>query len=59
MLYGQIPKWIDRLERLLPGLGIPNLAVYLVGAQALGFLFALFDPHVLLLLPLDPDLVLK
>ncbi|MGA2137395.1 MAG: hypothetical protein ABSH14_00890 [Verrucomicrobiia bacterium] len=59
MLYGQTPKWIDRLERLLPGLGIPNLALYLVGAQALGFLFALFDPHTLLLLPLDPDLVLK
>ena len=29
MLYGQTPKWIDRLERLMPGLGIPNLALYL------------------------------
>jgi hypothetical protein len=59
MLYGQTPRWIDRLERLMPGLGIPNLALYLVGAQALGFLLALFDQRVLELLILIPHLVLK
>ena len=59
MLYGQTPRWIDRLERLTPGLGIPNLALYLVGAQALGFLLALFDQRVLELLVLIPHLVLK
>ena len=59
MLYGQTPKWIDRLERLMPGLGIPNLALYLVGAQALGFVLALVDPQKLDLLPLDPYWVLK
>ena len=59
MLYGQTPRWIDRLERLMPGLGIPNLALYLVGAQALGLLLALFDQRVLELLILVPTLVLK
>ena len=59
MLYGQTPKWIDRLERLLPGLGIPNLAFYLIGAQALGFLLASFDQRMLELLTLIPPLVLK
>ena len=60
MLYGQAPKWVDRLERHLPGLGIPNLAIYLVGAQAIGFLLALYDPmHVVQLLALIPELVLR
>lgn len=59
MLYGQTPKWIDRLERLMPGLGVPYLALYLVGAQALGFLLVLYDRRMMLLLMLDPYLVLK
>lgn len=59
MLYGQTPKWIDRLERLMPGLGIPNLALYLVGAQALGFLLASYQRSLLQLLVLDPALVLQ
>jgi hypothetical protein len=59
MLYGQTPKWIDRLERLLPGLGISNLALYLVGAQSLGFLLGLYQRELLGLLVLDPALVLK
>ena len=59
MLYGQTPEWIDRLERLMPGLGIPNLALYLIGAQALGFVLTLFDPRALELLMLIPPLVLK
>lgn len=59
MLYGQTPKWIDRLERLVPGLGIPNLALYLIGAQAAGFFAVLADRRTYSLLILDPDLVLK
>ena len=59
MLYGQTPKWIDRLERLMPGLGIPNLALYLIGAQALGFVLALYDQSSLGLLMVIPPLVLK
>ncbi|HUI06896.1 MAG TPA: hypothetical protein VL486_07800 [Verrucomicrobiae bacterium] len=59
MLYGETPRWIDRLERLLPGLGIPNLAVYLTGAQALGFMLTLVEPRGWFLLILDPALVLK
>ena len=60
MLYGQTPKWIDRLERLMPGLGIPNLALFLCGAQAIGFFFVLSQgQRALDLLVLYPDLVLK
>jgi hypothetical protein len=59
MLYGQAPRWIDRLERLMPGLGIPNLALYLVGAQGLGLLLVLYDPKAFALLGLAPSLVLK
>jgi hypothetical protein len=58
MLDGQTPKWIDRLERLMPGLGIPNLALYLCGAQGLGFFIVLANPQALGLLILDPSLVL-
>ena len=59
MLYGQTPKWIDWLDRRLPGFGIPNLALYLVGLQACGFLLTLANPNTLWLLFLDPSLVLK
>ena len=59
MLYGQFPKWIDRLERFMPGLGIPNLALYLVGAQAFGFLLGLYDQRLLSLLLHIPSMVLK
>jgi hypothetical protein len=59
MLYGQTPKWIDWLDRRLPGFGIPNLALYLVGAQACGFLLTLAEPRAYQLLELDPSLVLK
>lgn len=59
MLYGQTPKWIDQVERLMPGLGIPNLALYLVGAQGVGFLLAVADPRAFGLLFLVPSLVLK
>ena len=59
MLYGQTPKWIDRLERFMPELGIPNLALYLIGAQAFGFVLVLFEPRAWQLLILDPSMVLK
>jgi hypothetical protein len=59
MLYGHTPKWIDWLDRRLPGFGIPNLALYLIGAQACGFLLTLANPNAVLLLLLDPSLVLK
>jgi hypothetical protein len=58
MLDGQTLKWIDRLERLMPGLGIPNLALYLCGAQGLGFLVVLKNPQMVWWLILDPYLVL-
>jgi len=58
MLDGQTPKWIDRLERLMPGLGIPNLALYLVAAQGIGFFWVKANPRALYLLILDPVSVL-
>jgi membrane associated rhomboid family serine protease len=59
MLYGQTPRWIDWLDRRMPGFGIPNLALYLVGVQACGFLLLLANPNAIFLLILDPSLVLK
>ena len=59
MLYGQTPKWIDWLDRRLPGFGIPNLALYLIGAQGCGFLLMLAEPRTEQLLELDPSLVLR
>jgi membrane associated rhomboid family serine protease len=59
MLYGQTPKWIDWLDRRMPGFGIPNLALYLVGIQACGYLLTLANPNAIFLLMLDPSLVLK
>jgi hypothetical protein len=61
MLYGQTPRWIDWLDRRLPGFGIPNLALYLVGLQACGFFLILASPKhsTLDLLILDPAMVLR
>src|SRR5580704_7946771 len=59
MLYGQTPRWIDWLDRRMPGFGIPNLALYLVGAQVGGFFLTLANPSTERLLELDPSLVLK
>ena len=59
MLYGQTPKWIDWLDRRMPGFGIPNLALYLVGAQACGYLLSLAYPTKVDLLILDPYMVLR
>jgi hypothetical protein len=58
MLDGQTPKWIDRLERLMPGLGIPNLALFLVGIQGIGFLVVSANSRAVWWLILDPYLVL-
>lgn len=43
----------------MPGVGVPKLALYLVGAQALGFMLVLFEPRAWQLLVLDPLLVLR
>jgi len=59
MLYGQTPKWIDWLDRRMPGFGIPNLALYLVGLQMCGFFLTLANPKAFGLLILDPHMVLR
>jgi membrane associated rhomboid family serine protease len=59
MLYGQTPRWIDWLDRRMPGFGIPNLALYLIGAQGCGFLLTLAEPRLMGLLILDPYMVMR
>jgi membrane associated rhomboid family serine protease len=52
------PRWLDRLERRLGWVAVPNIAVLLVTLQALGFLCALSDPIWIERLALIPQLVL-
>ena len=59
MLYGFVPKWLEKLERRMPWLAIPNIALYLVGLQVLGLLLVLSDPQAREVLVLDPHLVVK
>lgn len=59
MLYGFVPKWLERVERQMRWIGIPNLAAYLVGLQILGFLLVYVDQKWWELLYLDPALVLQ
>lgn len=46
--------WIDRLERRLGFLAVPNLIVAVIAGQALMTLAAMQQPHLRLLLMLDP-----
>jgi membrane associated rhomboid family serine protease len=53
----QSPRWLDRLERVLGWLAIPNIAVIFVTLQALGFLMLSSDPIWLTRLALVPEMV--
>jgi membrane associated rhomboid family serine protease len=53
----QSPRWLDRLERVLGWLAIPNIAVIFVTLQALGFLMLSSDPIWLTRLALIPEVV--
>ena len=59
MLYGFVPKWLDKIERRLGWLAIPNLGLLLISLQGLGFLLVLFDRKCWDMLVLDPRLVIQ
>jgi hypothetical protein len=59
MLYGFVPKWLEKIERHARWLAIPNLALLLVGLQVLGFVLVYLDPKWWGLLVLEPRLVLQ
>ena len=59
MLYGFVPKWLEKVERHARWLAIPNLALLLVGLQVAGFFLVLTDPKWRGLLVLDPHMVLQ
>ncbi len=51
------PNWLRTLERKIPWLAVPNIAVLLVTLQVIGFLLFLSDPAWMPRLILFPDLV--
>lgn len=55
----QVPRWLDRLERPLGWIAIPNLALILVSLQGMGFLMMMSDPSWVLRLALDPQAVMR
>jgi len=57
-MYNSTPKWLRFLERKMPWLGIPHLAVILITLQAFGFFLVNSDPLWLERLSLRPELVL-
>ena len=59
MLYGFVPKWLEKLERWMPWLAIPHIAFFLVGLQVLGWLLVMSDPNAWGVLVLDPQLVMR
>ena len=59
MLYGFVPKWLDKIERKVGWLAVPNLAMPLVGFQVIGFFLVLIDRRWWELIVLDPRLVLQ
>lgn len=59
MLYGQDPTWLERIERRLHWLAIPNIAGFLVGLQVIGFALVFSDPRWWWRLALIPELVFQ
>lgn len=51
------PRWLNRLERYLGWIAVPNIAVLFITLQAFGFLLVSSDPIWIERLYLDPDLV--
>jgi hypothetical protein len=51
-------NWLNKLERRLGFLAIPNVIIYVVGGQALATLFAAIEPRLLDQMVLDPAAVM-
>ena len=59
MYNGTTPKWLQKLERRLPWLAVPNIATFIVGLQFVGFVLVFSDPSWRSRLALVPELVLQ
>ena len=59
MLDNQTPQWLQKAERKIAWLAIPNLAVTLVGLQVIGFILVMSNPAWYPRLMLQPQLVLE
>ena len=59
MSNGTSPKWLQKLERRLPWLAVPNIASFVVGLQFIGFVLVYSDPSWTWRLALIPELVLQ
>jgi membrane associated rhomboid family serine protease len=55
---GRGPRWLDKLERKMGWLGVPNIAVLFVTLQALGFFMVSTNPMWRETLALYPDRVM-
>ena len=52
-----MPRWIEWLEKKIEWISIPNLAIFLVVLQAMGFLLVQGKPEFIGQLVLDPQAV--
>lgn len=59
MLDNQTPKWLQFLEKKIGWFSFPNMALTLVGLQAIGFLLVMQDSNWIYGLYLNPELVLQ
>ena len=59
MSNGTTPKWLQKLERRLPWLAVPNIASFVVGLQFIGFVLIVSDSSWRWRLALIPELVLQ
>lgn len=59
MFVEQSPRWLQRLERRLRWIAVPNIASFLVGLQVVGFVLVFSDPRWWSRLALDPAAALQ
>ncbi|TAJ92959.1 hypothetical protein EPO44_14035, partial [bacterium] len=59
MSNGTTPNWLQKLERRLPWLAVPNIASFVVGLQFIGFVLIFSDSSWSWRLALIPELVLQ
>ncbi len=59
MSNGMTPKWLQKLERRLQWLAVPNIASFVVGLQFIGFVLIFSDSSWSSRLALIPELVLQ
>lgn len=53
------PRWLDKLEKKIGWIALPNLALFLSAVQFIGFLAALFNYEAIAVVNLNPEKVLS